>query len=506
MIASFNRFIGRFTMYRLTLYSLSVMTLSAAALGYTHRLYYSGTAILMSAVVLTLTAYAVNHLFAFLFRATTNAESSLITGLILSFALAPITSASSLLVSMLAASVAMASKYVIARHGRHIINPAAASLLILDILGGTSATWWVATPVLLPITIVAGFLIVYRLKLVRMSVLFGVVAVLMIIAVSSLQQPLNLVSDLKIALVSYPILYFGLFMLVEPSTLPPFKTDRYIMASLVALLFGAQQHLGFISTTPELALVIGNLYAYMVSYKARVRLTLIGRTKLAPDIYELRFKPNRPLRFTAGQYLEWTLKLPHPDSRGNRRTFTVASSTDETTVRLGVKIGPGRRSRFKQYLETMDTGDTMSVANPAGEFTLPSDSHRKLVWLAGGIGITPFRAMAASLVHTGHKRDIVLIHQGSTPASFAYRAFFESEAMGRGIRPHYLVTKSDVKLADQGLSGPLDPDKLKTLVPDYLTRAFYLSGPTGLIQDQTRMLKAAGVRKKNIITDDFTGF
>jgi ferredoxin-NADP reductase/Na+-translocating ferredoxin:NAD+ oxidoreductase RnfD subunit len=506
MLAYLNRLLGRVTMYRLTLYALTVVVVVAAALGFTHHLYYSGTSILASAAVLVTTTCLTNLLLSFLFQATANAESSIITGLILTLALAPANSTKSFLVLVLAGSVAMASKYFLSYHHRHIANPAAIALVILDLLGGTSATWWVATPVLLPITILAGVIVVYRLKLMQMVIVFGAVATIMVIAITSLHQPLDLTADLKIALASYPILYLGLFMLVEPSTMPQAKTDRYIYACLVGLIFGAQQNLGFLSTTPELALVAGNIYAFTVSFKSRVRMKLVEKTKIARDTYELRFIPDRPIHFIAGQYLEWTLNIRWPDLRGNRRTFTVASAPSEKSVHVGVKIGPGRRSTFKRYLEAMAIGDSISVANPSGDFILPKDSTTKLVWLAGGIGITPFRAMAGALVQSKQKRDIVLIHQGSDEDSFAYRPFFETEGKRVGIRPLYLATKPSKATGGQAAIGPLDTTKLVQLVPDYTNRHYYLSGPTGLIQAQARVLRAAGIHQKNIRTDDFTGF
>src|SRR6202040_4040466 len=108
-------------------------------------------------------------------------------------------------------------------------------------------------------------------------------------------------------------------------------------------------HFGRLYLTPELALLVGNVFSYLASPKAKYLLRLKARTQLAPDIYELRFTSDRRLRFRPGQYLEWTLGHSRPDSRGNRRYFTIASSEDEREVRIGVKCHPAASS-FKRSL------------------------------------------------------------------------------------------------------------------------------------------------------------
>ncbi|TGV95790.1 FAD-dependent oxidoreductase, partial [Mesorhizobium sp. M2E.F.Ca.ET.154.01.1.1] len=116
----------------------------------------------------------------------------------------------------------------------------------------------------------------------------------------------------------------------------------------------------------------------------------------------------RKLAFQAGQYLEWTLGLDRSDNRGNRRYFTVASSPTEQSVRLGVKFYP-KSSAFKQALGTMRPGGTIHAAQLAGDFTLPSDPKIKIAFLAGGIGITPFRSMLQYLIDRNESRPIVVL-------------------------------------------------------------------------------------------------
>ena len=81
--------------------------------------------------------------------------------------------------------------------------------------------------------------------------------------------------------------------------------------------------------TPEIALVLGNIFSYIVSPKIKAMLTLVGRVKQTPNTYDFIFESDKKFSFLPGQYLEWTLGHDNTDDRGNRRYFTIASSPTE---------------------------------------------------------------------------------------------------------------------------------------------------------------------------------
>ena len=180
-------------------------------------------------------------------------------------------------------------------------------------------------------------------------------------------------------------------MLTEPLTMPPTRTSRILYGAIVGLLFTSIIRLGSFYFTPELALLVGNIFVYVVSPKGRFMLTLIEKNEIVAGTLEFVFTPDKPLTFRPGQYLEWTLGHTPSDDRGNRRYFTIASSPTESTVRLGVRISESK-STFKRALKDMQIGDVVSASSLAGDFVLPEDAKKKLVFIAGGIGITPFGA------------------------------------------------------------------------------------------------------------------
>ena len=178
-------------------------------------------------------------------------------------------------------------------------------------------------------------------------------------------------------------------MLTEPATSPPRQWQLISYGVLVGALFTSQLRIGRFSATPELALIIGNVLAYLASPKHKLRLRFKAMEQLAPNIYDFSFTNERRLNFQPGQYLEWTLGGVTLDRRGNRRTLSIASGPDEDELHFTTKFtNPG--SSFKSKLLSLQPG--IRYCRPAGrQFHLPHDTHKKLVFIAGGIGITPFR-------------------------------------------------------------------------------------------------------------------
>src|SRR5260221_9234270 len=125
----------------------------------------------------------------------------------------------------------------------------------------------------------------------------------------------NIVTTLKQCIYSSPIFFFAFVMLTEPLTTPPTKTFQWIYGVLVGVLFSPQFHIGSLYTTPEQALVIGNIFSYVVSPKYKVIATIQSKMQIAPNMFDFLFSQQKKLAFSPGQYMEWTLPHKNSDSR-----------------------------------------------------------------------------------------------------------------------------------------------------------------------------------------------
>lgn len=504
MLNIFDSFLNKTTMYRLLLYYLLALVVGSLALSVAGVLPYSVTAIGLSLGMLLVTSIITNRIFARTFEAVPNVESVYLTALILFLIITPSTDIFNLAFLCWAAILATASKYILAYHKKHFFNPAAIAVVITALVLNQSASWWVGMYSMLPIVIIGGVLMVRKIHRSELVLSFLTVAIIAALF-GSITSGTNLATAARQLLIDSPLFFFAFVMLTEPLTTPPTKNMQIIYGALTGLLFAPQTHIGSQYTTPELALVGGNIFSWLVSPKMKSLLTLQKIEKVAKDTFDFIFTADSALSFTPGQFLEWTLPVEHADDRGNRRWFTIASSPTEKNIRMGVKFYP-EPSRFKQVLSQMKLGQTIMAGSLAGNFVLSKNKNEKSVFIAGGIGVTPFRSIAKYLIDTNTKRDIVLLYSNKTVEEIAYADVFEA-AKNIGLKTVYAVTEANSLPAGwPGHIGLIDAELIKRSVPDYKVRRFYISGPHGMVTTFEQLLAKIGVPKNQIITDYFPGF
>jgi ferredoxin-NADP reductase/Na+-translocating ferredoxin:NAD+ oxidoreductase RnfD subunit len=498
-----DNLLNRITMYRLVLYYLLVLLGAAVLFGFVGLLPYNPATLVFSTLLIVGVCWITNTIFANAFGAATNVESVYITALILALIITPVVSTDYVGVGFLifASAWAMASKYIFAIGKKHIFNPAAFGAALSAIAINQSATWWVGgNLILLPIVFFGGLLIVRKIHRFDLVWSFIVVACATIILTAGSGDYLTPITQ---TLLHSPFFFLAFVMLTEPLTMPPNWWLRVMYGSIVGFLFAPNIHVGSFYLTPELALLVGNIFAYAVSPKGRFMLKLIEKNKLATGVFEFVFASDRPFAFRPGQYLEWTLGHRFADNRGNRRYFTIASSPTENTVRMGVKFYEPA-STFKRALGMMKINDTISASHLAGDFVLPKDPKKKLVFIAGGIGITPFRSMAQYLIDKKETRSAVLLYSNKTAAEVAYKEVFDSAA-AVGLKTIYALSNEPAPVAGM-YNGSIDGALIAREVPDYRERTFYISGPHGMVDAFKKTLHDMGVPRWRVKSDYFPGF
>lgn len=500
MIGALDAALGRVTMYRLVVISLAVVTAIAVLLSAIGELFFSPLEMLASAAVLLGVSLGANAAFAALFRVRAHTESTVITAQLLFFLFWPSLAPVELLTLALAAFAAVASKYLIAVRGRHVLNPAAAGAMVVALTQQNFAVWWVATPVLVVATAVAAVLVFVRTRRPGIALVFAGLATALI-GGQLIASGAALPDALLVAATSYPVVFFATFMLTEPLTLPPRRWQQFAVAGVVAVLFSVPFSVGPVYSSPELALLVGNVVAFLFGQRGSIRLEFLERRRLTPGSWELVFRPARELRFRPGQYLE--LSLPHrrADIRGARRVFSIASGRGDE-VRFGLRV-PERHSSFKTALLELEPGSVVSGTSVGGEFSPPRGGDEPLLVVAGGIGITPFVSWFEEDARLGIQRDVRIVYLVSSAAEIPYAA--ELERCGH---PVLLVGPEAPEVLPPGWSWlPRDEfaaGRLEQLVPGLRTRRAYVSGAPGLVSELGRALRHAGVRR--IHRDTFSGY
>ena len=504
MIGYIDSVLNRVTMYRLVLYYLAAILAAALVFGLFGLMPNRPLDLAFSTVLIVLVCWLTNLVFAKVFRAETNTESVYITALILALIISPVTMFDwSGIGFLIFVSVwAQATKYIFAIGKKHLFNPAAFAVALTAFTLGEAATWWVGgNLILLPFVLIGGLLVVRKVRRFDLVLSFFVVALVTISATSH-----GAYIESVVQTVQHSSLFFLAFvMLTEPLTTPPTRFHRMIYGGMVGFLFAPAIHIGSFYMTPEIGLLVGNVYSYIVSPKGRYMLTLLSVEKAAESVYTFIFSPDRKFSFRPGQYLEWTLGHRGADSRGNRRYFTIASAPTEKEVHLGVKFYDPP-STFKKTLWDLKIGGSISASHLSGGFTLPKDPHKKLVFIAGGIGVTPFRSMVRYLLEKKEKRSIVMFYANKTLSDIAYKDEFDRAETELGLRTIHVLNEEKSPLPPGMEQGFIDAKLIMREVPDYRERIFYISGPHAMVEAFKKTLVHMGVSRFNIKSDFFPGF
>ena len=484
LVSAIKAHIDKTTMYRTALYSLMGLAVWSWLLGLLGLIDFFAVAMVIQLLVIIGVGCGVDRLLAYMFKVKPNPESILITGFILYFLISPNGSIGNLVLAAVAMVFAALSKYLVTWRGKHIFNPAGLGVAVIGLVGLGYAGWWVATPWLLPFVLILGASVVYKTRRSDMVLLYLLTSVTMI-AITAVIRGTFEPGLLWTVFASYPLLFFAMFMLTEPQTLAPKRKQRNSIAVLVAILANSQIVIGPIAASPELALLIGNLISAVVAGQRSIVLTLSTRKKLPGDQVEYAFTAHKPLQFEPGQYAE--LHLPHikPDERGYRRMFTIASSPGTKDVTI-ITRHPVPASTFKKTLVKLTVGKQIRVTGVGGDFVLPRDVNQKLLFVAGGVGITPFLSQLEWLEHEGQVRDI----------TFIYAVKDKAEAID--IKHYNKLAKIIVH------AGVLTKDDLQNYASDIAKRSVYVSGPPVMVDAITKQAKQLGA--KQVHRDFFGGY
>lgn len=207
--------------------------------------------------------------------------------------------------------------------------------------------------------------------------------------------------------------------------------------------------------------------------------------------------------FKAGQYVVMTLpNLVFPDNRRGVRSLSIASAPYENELVFAMRM---TESGFKKTLDAMEIGGEVTVTSPVGHFTL-DESDRPVVFLIGGIGVTPARSILRQAQHEGSKRVFFLFYSNRRPedASFA-----DEMQVFPGLNYRCIDTLTNQEAAEacawQEERGYICDAMLRKYVADVEAPLYYIVGSPTFAGSMITMLSGMGIGKESIKQDPFTG-
>jgi glycine betaine catabolism B len=154
----------------------------------------------------------------------------------------------------------------------------------------------------------------------------------------------------------------------------------------------------------------------------------------------------------------------------------------------------------------MNEDTEIIAAQLAGDFTLPENTNQKLIFIAGGIGITPFRSMIQHLLDTHQRRPIALFYSNRRAEDIVYQDVFDRAEKELGLKVFYTVTDpSNLPANWKGKVGRFSAASITKLGLGYKRSLFYLSGPVEMIASFQEILHGLGIKDSQIKIDYFAG-
>ena len=226
------------------------------------------------------------------------------------------------------------------------------------------------------------------------------------------------------------------------------------------------------------------------------------KIRLAEDTLLIEFKLPGKVSYVPGQSFEVKLlNPPYRDREGTSRFFSIANDSglrDYVTTITRI-----RKSAFKRSLKKMPVGSPVEVGSIGGTFLLPREKKQSLVFIAGGVGITPFHSMIEySLRQRGWQ--VQLLYSNRNRRRTVH--FEELRELGGKKRNFEVVFTMTDDREWKGESSRINSRFIKRYVKTPKSKLYYLAGSPRMNYDITEALHTLGVPAKNIKTEDFTGY
>lgn len=222
--------------------------------------------------------------------------------------------------------------------------------------------------------------------------------------------------------------------------------------------------------------------------------SILTKRMIADRTVEITFSvPETQFKFTAGQHVEVYLKkLTYDDPKGLMRIFSIASSPrTKGTISIAFRESG---SGYKKSLLALPKGSSVALSSPLGHFTLPEKAMHPLVFIAAGIGITPFLSMLTVASEQKLPYDITLLYANRDAKSVAYMNELEA------------LEKHNKKIRLKKIYGRIEHNHLLSLMKNVNNPLWYIAGPPLMISNTLYMLTSLGINPTAIFHESFIGY
>ncbi len=233
---------------------------------------------------------------------------------------------------------------------------------------------------------------------------------------------------------------------------------------------------------------------------------LLNRVEVAEGTMAFHFEKPQGFDFKPGQSADLTLlNPPETDSEGNVRTFSIASAPFEDQLMFATRM---RDTAFKRLLKKVPLGTVVKMDAAMGSFTLHKNSAKPGVFLAGGIGITPFSSIVRQADHDHAPNKLYLFYSNRRPEDAPFIEVLQNlEKTNPNF--HFIATMTEMprsKKTWNGETGRINQEMLSNYLNDLRGPIYYIAGPPAMVSGMRKMVVESGVDEDDIRTDEFAGY
>lgn len=235
--------------------------------------------------------------------------------------------------------------------------------------------------------------------------------------------------------------------------------------------------------------------------------SLLRGEEIAEGTMAFHFIKPTDFQFRAGQAMDVTLiNPPETDVESNTRAFSIASAPFDADLMVATRM---RDTAFKRTLrKAPPRGLEVKIEGPSGSFVLHRKTEKPAVFLAGGIGVTPFLSIVRQATHDQMPHQLYLFYSNRRPEDSAFLDVL-TQTTAQNPNFHFIATMTEMDKSQRewkGETGFINKDMLVKHVPSLQGPIYYIAGPPAIVAAMRRMLIEAGVDEDDIRTEEFSGY
>jgi ferredoxin-NADP reductase len=240
----------------------------------------------------------------------------------------------------------------------------------------------------------------------------------------------------------------------------------------------------------------------MTTYEVRLE----GREEIAEGTMAFHFEKPTGFRFKPGQAIDVILiDPPTTDAQSARHTFSLVNAPFQGEVVVATRM---RDSAFKRAFKSLSIGSPAKLEGPFGSLTLHNDRARPAVFIAGGIGITPFMSILRQAAQDQLPQQLILLYSNRRPEDAAFLADLQQlEQQNKNFR--LVATMTEMSKSNrpwEGETGLIDEDLVKRVGGDLSAPIYYLAGPPAMVEAMRQTLNRIGINDDDIRSEEFYGY